>query len=34
MGSGGTNICSLDLGHMTKLAAMFIYGKDPSKIIS
>ena len=29
---GGTIFCSLHLGHMTKMAAMPIYGKNPSKI--
>ena len=30
---GGTNVCSRQLGHMTQLAAMLIYGKKkPSKI--
>ena len=29
---GGTKVCSLHLGHMTKMAAMPIYGKNPSKI--
>ena len=29
---GGTKICSQHLGHMTKMAAMLIYGKHPSKI--
>ena len=29
---GGTNFCSRHLGHMTKMAAMPIYGKNPSKI--
>ena len=27
----GTNVCSDDLGHMTKMAATPIYGKNPSK---
>ena len=29
---GGTNVCSRHLGHMTKMAATPIYGKNPSKI--
>ena len=29
---GGTKLCSRHLGHMTKMAAMPIYGKNPSKI--
>ena len=29
---GGTKVCSWGLGHMTKLAATPIYGKNPSKI--
>ena len=29
---GGTKDCSRHLGHMTKMAAMPIYGKNPSKI--
>ena len=29
---GGTKICSRGLGHMTKMAATPIYGKNPSKI--
>ena len=29
---GGTKFCSRHLGHMTKMAAMTIYGKNPSKI--
>ena len=29
---GGTIFCSQHLGHMTKMAAMPIYGKNPSKI--
>ena len=29
---GGTKVCSRYLGHMTKMAAMLIYGKNPSKI--
>ena len=29
---GGTKVCSGHLGHMTKAAAMPIYGKNPSKI--
>ena len=28
----GTKFCSRHLGHMTKMAAMPIYGKNPSKI--
>ena len=28
----GTKVCSRHLGHMTKMAAMPIYGKNPSKI--
>ena len=31
---GGTIFCSGHLGHMTKMAAMPIYGKNPSKIFS
>ena len=31
---GGTKVCSNDLGHMTKMASMPIYGKNPSKIFS
>ena len=31
---GGTKIYSNDLGHMTKMAAMPIYDKNPSKIFS
>ena len=31
---GGTKICSRHLGHMTKMAATPIYGKNPSKIFS
>ena len=31
---GGTKVCSLHKGHMTKMAAMSIYGKNPSKIFS
>ena len=31
---GGTNVCSRHLGHMTKMAATPIYGKNPSKIFS
>ena len=30
----GTKVCSRHLGHMTKMAAMPIYGKKPSKIFS
>ena len=29
---GGMKECSWELGHMTKIAAMPIYGKNPSKI--
>ena len=29
---GGPKVCSRHLGHMTKMAAMPIYGKNPSKI--
>ena len=29
---GGMKVCSLHLGHTTKMAAMPIYGKNPSKI--
>ena len=29
---GGTKVCSWHLVHMTKMAAMPIYGKNPSKI--
>ena len=29
---GGTKVCIWGLGHMTKMAAMLIYGKIPSKI--
>ena len=29
---GGTKVCSRHLGHMTKMSAMPIYGKNPSKI--
>ena len=31
---GGTIFCSRHLGHMTKIAATPIYGKNPSKIFS
>ena len=31
---GGTIFCSRHLGHMTKIAAMPIFGKTPSKIFS
>ena len=31
---GGTKVCSRHLGHMTKMAAMPIYGKNRSKIFS
>ena len=30
--NGGTKVCSRGPGHMTKMAAMPIYGKNPSKI--
>ena len=30
---GGTKVCSHHPGHMTKMAAMPIYGKNPSKIL-
>ena len=30
----GTEVCSRHLGHMTKMAATPIYGKNPSKIFS
>ena len=29
---GGTKVCSRHVGHMTKMAATPIYGKNPSKI--
>ena len=29
---GGTKVCSRHLGHMTKMAAMPIYGENPSKM--
>ena len=29
---GGTKFCSQDVGHLTKMAAMPKYGKNPSKI--
>ena len=29
----GTKVCSRHLGHMTKMAATPIYGKNPSKIL-
>ena len=29
---GGTKVCIFGPGHMTKMAAMPIYGKNPSKI--
>ena len=29
---GGTKVCSWGLGHVNKVAAMPIYGKNPSKI--
>ena len=28
---GGTKVCANDPGQVTKMAAMLIYGKDPSK---
>ena len=31
---GGTKVCSRHAGHMTKMAAVPIYGKNPSKIFS
>ena len=31
---GGTKFCSRHLGHMTKMVATPIYGKNPSKIFS
>ena len=31
---GGTNVCSRHLGHITKMAATPICGKNPSKIFS
>ena len=31
---GGTKVCSRGLGHMTKMAATPMYGKNPSKIFS
>ena len=31
---GGTKVCSNGPGHMTKMAATPIYGKNPSKIFS
>ena len=31
---GGTKVCINGPGHMTKMAAMPIYGKNPSKIFS
>ena len=31
---GGTKVCLWHLGHMTKMAATPIYGKNPSKIFS
>ena len=31
---GGTKVCSRHLGHMTKMAATPVYGKNPSKIFS
>ena len=30
----GTKVCSRHLGHMTKMAATPIYGKNPSKVFS
>ena len=30
----GMKVCSRDLGHVTKIAAIPIYGKNPSKIFS
>ena len=29
---GGTKVCSRHLGHMTKMVATPIYGKNPSKV--
>ena len=34
VGGGGAKVCSRHLGHMTKMAATPIYGKNPSKIFS
>ena len=31
---GGTKVCSRHMGHMTKMAATSIYGKNRSKIFS
>ena len=31
---GGTKVCSNGIGHMTKMDAMPIYGKNPLKIFS
>ena len=31
---GGKNVCSRHVGHMTKMTATPIYGKNPSKIFS
>ena len=31
LSDGGTKVCSSGLGHMTKMAAMSIYGKNPIK---
>ena len=31
-GLGGVKVCSPHLGHMTKMAAMPIYGRNPLKI--
>ena len=31
---GGTKVCSNDPGHVTKMAAMPIYGKTPSNTFS
>ena len=30
----GMKVCSRDLGHVTKIAAIPMYGKNPSKIFS
>ena len=30
---GGTKVCSWHLGHMTKMAALPIYGKNPSYMV-
>ena len=32
--NGGTKVCLRGLGHMTKMAAMPIYVKNPSKFFS